>query len=404
MQAQEQRVISFNNLHDSNLVLDAIYQGKASEKGKGSPQSHEPLHHFFGKGMRNTGGFRYLGSWDTAPYVVLFSNPYSSNHIDWPDKLNIRAGTLTYFGDQWKPGSELHNTPLKGNAILRKVFNQISEGNREIPPFLYFEKAGPKGRDVIFRGLAIPGVEGINSGEDLIAIWRSKDGNRFQNYRALFSILETNHIDRRWLDELKSGENKGNFSPQEWIDWLESGKRKVLKCEPVEEVRTKVQQLPNRAIDKKILETIYNYFPDPFDFEPFAARVWELTEPNAKVLENTRRSVDGGRDAMGHHKIGPDTDPIYVKWSLEAKRYSTNSSVGVREIARLISRLLHRQYGVLVTTSYVHPQAYKEIKEDKHPVVLITGKDIVDTLRNKCQIGSSKEALDWLKREFPKDL
>jgi hypothetical protein len=33
---------------------------------------------------------------------------------------------------------------------------------------------------------------------------------------------------------------------------------------------------------------------------------------------------------------------------------------GVREMSRLISRLRHRQFGVLVTTSYVDNQAYRE--------------------------------------------
>ncbi|MCP1762460.1 O-acetyl-ADP-ribose deacetylase (regulator of RNase III) [Bradyrhizobium japonicum] len=36
---------------------------------------------------------------------------------------------------------------------------------------------------------------------------------------------------------------------------------------------------------------------------------------------------------------------------LEAKCYGSGNSVGVREMSRLISRLRHRQFGVLVTTS-----------------------------------------------------
>jgi hypothetical protein len=40
---------------------------------------------------------------------------------------------------------------------------------------------------VIFRGLAVPGVEG-EPADDLVAIWRSKKGERFQNYRAKFTI------------------------------------------------------------------------------------------------------------------------------------------------------------------------------------------------------------------------
>ena len=42
---------------------------------------------------------------------------------------------------------------------------------------------------------------------------------------------------------------------------------------------------------------------------------------------------------------------------------------------------MQRQFGVLVTTSYVARQAYKEIREDTHPVIIISGKDIVETLK-----------------------
>ena len=38
-------------------------------------------------------------------------------------------------------------------------------------------------------------------------------------------------------------------------------------------------------------------------------------------------------------------------------------------------------FGVLVTTSYLHPQAYQELKADGHPIVVMSARDIVETLR-----------------------
>jgi hypothetical protein len=35
----------------------------------------------------------------------------------------------------------------------------------------------------------------------------------------------------------------------------------------------------------------------------------------------------------------------------------------------------------LVVTSYLDSQAYKEIKEDQHPILIISAKDIVEILR-----------------------
>ena len=90
---------------------------------------------------------------------------------------------------------------------------------------------------------------------------------------------------------------------------------------------------------------------------------------------------------------------MILPFSGTAKCYGPSNSVGVREMSRLISRLRHRQFGVLVTTSYVDVQAYREIKEDGHPIVVISGGDIVDFLRLNGH--STVEAVAaWLQSKF----
>ncbi len=42
--------------------------------------------------------------------------------------------------------------------------------------------------------------------------------------------------------------------------------------------------------------------------------------------------------------------------------YEGGATVGVADVARLISRLRQRQFGVFVTTSVVARQAYKEVR------------------------------------------
>jgi hypothetical protein len=59
------------------------------------------------------------------------------------------------------------------------------------------------------------------------------------------------------------------------------------------------------------------------------------------------------------------------------------SSCGVKETSRLISRLRHRQFGIFITTSYVALQAYKEIIEDGHPLLIISAIDISQLLISK---------------------
>lgn len=63
-------------------------------------------------------------------------------------------------------------------------------------------------------------------------------------------------------------------------------------------------------------------------------------------------------------------------------------------MSRLISRIKHRQFGVLVTTSYVNNQAYKEVIEDGHPILIVTASDIAAIL--KLNSITSENIESWL--------
>jgi len=117
-------------------------------------------------------------------------------------------------------------------------------------------------------------------------------------------------------------------------------------------------------------------------------------------LDLTRPSRDGGRDAIGKLRIGTGRSAILSDFALEAKCYAISQPVAVRELSRLISRLRHRQFGVFVTTSYIHLQAYKEIKEDEHPIVVISARDIAELLK-AIGVTDATATRAWLNREFP---
>ena len=120
----------------------------------------------------------------------------------------------------------------------------------------------------------------------------------------------------------------------------------------------------------------------------------------------TRASIDGGRDAIGRYVLGLDDDPVYVEFALEAKCYSPGiggtevNTVGVRHISRLISRLRHRQFGVLVTTSAIARQGYEEVRVDRHPIVFIAGKDITEILIQNGH-NSPESVKRWLSPSSP---
>jgi restriction endonuclease Mrr len=150
-----------------------------------------------------------------------------------------------------------------------------------------------------------------------------------------------------------------------------------------------------------MLQSIRDWFrSDPYGFEACAVQLWRMIAPATGSAELTPRSRDGGRDAVGDYAIGPPADKVKLDFVLEAKCYSDGNSVRVREMSRLISRLRHRMFGVYVTTSHFDRQAYTEVREDGHPIVLISGRDIVETLRSH-GYSTTAAVRAWLSQHFP---
>lgn len=388
------RIFPLENLGSAPLIVDALYQG--SRIGTTADDAISKILPKVG----NSGGFR---GWKlTSPYIALYT---TGEHPDWPDTLDPETGVLSYFGDNRSPGRQLHEP--RGNQLLRDVFHALHDEpsrRNEIPPFLLFEKTGTY-RDVRFKGLAVPGLRAPEGSEDLVAIWKATGERRFQNYRAMFTVLDVGEVSRTWIDELRNGERLGDSCPEAFKTWVLSGEYRPLLADKTLRHRTKAQQLPDDAVGMRMLQAIHTYFQDsPVSFEACAAELWRMQCPAPISLVLTRASRDGGRDATGHMSLGPEADRVHVDFALEAKCYDPiGSGAGVREVARLISRLRFRQFGVFVTTSYLGNQAYQELREDGHPVVVISGRDIVDILRQS-GITDPTAVVQWLLVRFDLDL
>lgn len=388
-----QQIIPFGELSDADLIVDARYLGGAFGNSKDDPFTRL-------LGLSNMGGFRYRGDIDGEMHLLMLLSTFSDP--DWPDVMDRETGTLTYFGDNKKPGRGLHNTGKRGNRVLRRIFEDAFaglEGRRRVPPTFVFARGG-SGRAVDFLGLAVPGVSDALEADDLVAIWKTSGGKRFQNYRARFAILDAEQISREWIDSLIAGKEIAEAAPDAWIDWRNTGRRKRLIAERSTEWRTKEEQFPSSRSDVSLLKTITDYFADrPHDFEHCAIEISRIMLPDIATVEVTPPNRDGGRDALGKYRLGTGSSSILVDFAIEAKCFTPPTGVGVRYLSRLISRLRHRQFGVLVTTTWLDRQAYKELVEDKHPIVVIGGKDIVALLRS---IGLSDGRLlqDWLDQHF----
>jgi hypothetical protein len=164
----------------------------------------------------------------------------------------------------------------------------------------------------------------------------------------------------------------------------------------------KQEQLPHDASGIELIDKIVDYFTEePFAFERCAVEIVKMMDPNFTHFDITRPWRDGGRDAIGQYSIGIGDDKLSIDCALEAKCYAKDHGVGVRFTSRLISRIKHRQFGIMVTTSYVDSQAYKEIKMDEHPILIISAKDIVTILRkNGINQSTVSSWLDSLRPEL----
>ena len=103
--------------------------------------------------------------------------------------------------------------------------------------------------------------------------------------------------------------------------------------------------------------------------------------------------VDGSRDAIGTYR-GPLADRISLDFVLVVKCYAPENGAGLKELSRLISRLRRREFGALVTTSYLGHQAYQELRSDQHPVIVVAGADITAILV-KAGIGTPEAVGLW---------
>ncbi len=196
----------------ADLVVDRIYQG--------GPQPHwgaDPLSRLLPVGLQ--GGIRISGS-QQAPRLVALAT--SGDNPDWPDTIDIATGTVTYYGDNQKPGFDLHNTPRGGNSVLRDTFDWAhadAVARSKVPPFFLFAKAG-SGRDIVFRGVLAPGAPELTADEDLVAVWRSQHGRRFQNYRTQFTILDIATATRAWINDILVGDPLTANCPDPWRRWI----------------------------------------------------------------------------------------------------------------------------------------------------------------------------------------
>jgi len=240
-------IVEFEQLQEADLVINTIY--KSGKKGNYSDEVLSKL-------MRceNSCGFRKKGSLKNLKlhYVVLYS---TGEHSEWKDTLDIKTGEFTYYGDQDKINKDIHDTPKKGNEVLRRTFDDLKKENRKnITPFFIFIKE--EKRDVKFIGLAVPGSSDRSIEECLKVVTINKIDGQIKNYKAVFTILGIEKINHKWLEDLENGNGlTSEYVPLEWKLWIEKGEYNTLLPKEIEEQQT-LQCLYESCVEKDLLGSI----------------------------------------------------------------------------------------------------------------------------------------------------
>lgn len=191
------------------------------------------------------------------------------------------------------------------------------------------------------------------------------------------------------------------YAPEAWKSFVNGGRESIhaLCSKKIVHVPTKAEQLQLTEEGRNIINSIHAYFANNkwYGFEACAVDIVRKLDPRFEDFVLTRPTADGGRDAIGHYVIRselPYNVPLRIDCALEAKCYDLTTGVGVTEMARLISRIRAHEFGIMVTTSYVCTQAYKEVIDDGHPILILSATDIAHVLiRNGIRANS---IADWI--------
>ena len=207
--------IPFERLGESDLMVGTVYHS-----GSAGNQGDDPICRLVGGG--NSGGFRYEGTVAIPglKFIVLYTTLAERK---WPDRFEDEGRRFVYYGDNRKGAAELHETPRRGNLILRDLFAAVHGGRREeVPPIFVFSR-WRESRDVLFKGLAVPGAAGLSEEADLVAFWKTHEGVRFLNYRAVFSMLAIELIPRASIQAIKAGKWI-RVAPDTWREWVNASR------------------------------------------------------------------------------------------------------------------------------------------------------------------------------------
>lgn len=328
-----------------------------------------------------------------TPAVLLHSNPLKEGSAvtPWVDLVDSDLGYAFYNGDNRKSGQFPADSPGNGLLTRLQAFYTDPALRKYAPPILLFTQREVDGNRKGYRCFSGYGVPTRH----VLVSQRERGTDRYFTNLAvelsLFRLDEENEeFDWAWLDKRRDGDLRADAvlraAPSAWRNWVLEGDAAIEKCRRRVARRRVISsngQLDYPETDKALIREVATCFGgNPHAFEGLASLVAErVIGHGCRRAWVTRRSADGGVDFVCRLDVGSEFSRMGVVVLGQAKCLALESSVGGRDLARLVARLQRGWFGVFVTTGVFSTAAQQELYEDRYPVVLINGKRLARELR-----------------------
>jgi hypothetical protein len=334
------------------------------------------------------------------PAVLIRSSPWKagSEQTPWHDVFDLDHGHVRFFGDHKADLDKLVGTTT-GNAALLEAFeaHQAStvDGRAVAAPLLLFRSVSKNGKvkgHVEFCGVGL--IERVERTVQVGGPARRTFTNYVFDLALVDLAAEDDSVDWDWItarrDPDASDADVLANAPAAWREWVKNGhsalprvRRRVARSRVVK-VRDQRPEAGSKL--EADLELVYRRFDgQKHAFEALAsavaARVMRASGHSYVEGWLTRRSGDGGADFVGRLDLASGLAGTRLVVLGQAKCVKPDSLVSAEQIARVVARLQRGWIGVYVTTGAYSEPAQLEIVEDRYPIVLINGLDLVKELR-----------------------
>jgi hypothetical protein len=201
--------VKFQDLKDSDLYRNYYY---LTDRRNEFENSDDPISEMFNCGR--TGVFRYVGepNLKSVDFVILC---YIKEEPDFPEGLDESLAL----------------------AFIKKCFQNANTTQRKsVPPIFVFTTglSGPRGLDALFRGLVIPGDQGLPRDRENHLIWSSDKVKGYLGHKVVFTVLDVDEISRDWINDLMNRNPLSKNCPEIWRKWIKTG-----ECIPHTEAKAK---------------------------------------------------------------------------------------------------------------------------------------------------------------------